>query len=107
MPEMPESGRPDSSRDDVVAALVQLQCTRAEAESRFEKAWRSLKAQQEAPNASALLREALRDEALGASSRGYERIGQILEQRRRGIEEGHSSTRARSAPCDLRRYRCS
>jgi hypothetical protein len=35
------------------------------------------------------------DEALGASSRGYERIEQILEQRRRGIEEGHSSSRLR------------
>jgi len=62
VPEIKESVCPDSERieDDVVAALVQLQCTRAEAESRFEKAWRSIKAQQEAPSAAALLREALR-----------------------------------------------
>ena len=62
VPEIKESGCPDSERieDDVVAALVQLQCTRAEAESRFEKAWRSLKAQLEVPSAAALLREALR-----------------------------------------------
>jgi hypothetical protein len=64
MVEKPESGSADSRgeriEDDVVAALVQLKCTRSEAESRFEKAWRGLKAQDKAPNAAELLREALR-----------------------------------------------
>jgi hypothetical protein len=58
-----ESGTPDCSRscieDDVIAALVRLGCTRGDAESRFEKAWRSLRARHEPPSASALLREAL------------------------------------------------
>jgi hypothetical protein len=60
---LPESGGADSRRstieDDVIAALVRLRCTRGDAESRFEKAWRSLRAQPEPPSASALLREAL------------------------------------------------
>jgi hypothetical protein len=58
-----ESGGADSRRssieEDVIAALVRLGCTRGDAESRLEKAWRSFRAQNEPSSASALLCEAL------------------------------------------------